>query len=82
MSDSIGEAASVADRAATRAADQVAPFQTAVEQHETIHRDMARHWQFIAYPCIGYPKRETDTPGLVSQGWQNRLDPARYLHRR
>lgn len=78
MPDAIGEAASVADRAA----DQVAPFQTAVEQHETIHRDMARHWQFIAYPCIGYPKRETDTPGLVSQGWQNRLDPARYLHRR
>ena len=44
--------------------------------------DIPRHWQFIAYLCIGYPKRETDTPELVSQGWQNRLDPARYLHRR
>ena len=39
MSGSIGEAAVVADRAATQAADQVTRFRTVVEQLETIHGD-------------------------------------------
>lgn len=39
MSDSIGEAASVADRAAAQAADQVTRFRTVVDQLETIHGD-------------------------------------------
>lgn len=29
-------------------------------------------WRLIAYLCIGYPERETDTPELESAGWEKR----------
>ncbi len=35
--------------------------------------DVASDWTFIGHLCIGYPEDETETPELVSAGWQERL---------
>jgi 5,6-dimethylbenzimidazole synthase len=32
-----------------------------------------QEWQFIAYLCMGFPDKESQTPELVREGWQARL---------
>ncbi|WP_238419092.1 5,6-dimethylbenzimidazole synthase [Gordonia sp. 'Campus'] len=34
--------------------------------------DVPSTWKLVAYLCIGYPARETDTPELERAGWQFR----------
>ncbi|MDW3208095.1 MAG: 5,6-dimethylbenzimidazole synthase [Alphaproteobacteria bacterium] len=34
--------------------------------------DVPQDWRFIAYLCIGYPARTSDTPELESAGWETR----------
>lgn len=34
--------------------------------------DVPDHWTFIAYLCLGYPARESDSPTLQQCGWEQR----------
>ena len=44
--------------------------------------DVPRHWTFIGYFCMGYPRAEDDTPELERAGWEHRRPAAvRILHR-
>jgi 5,6-dimethylbenzimidazole synthase len=39
-------------------------------------------WTFIAYLCIGYPRREDDVPELEQEGWEQRCRPEKMILRR
>ena len=36
-------------------------------------------WRFIAYLCVGWPEEDHIDPELVRAGWQDRLDPRRFI---
>jgi 5,6-dimethylbenzimidazole synthase len=44
--------------------------------------DAPSAWSLIAYLCVGYPARESETPELERVGWQAREAAARFLVRR
>ncbi len=44
--------------------------------------DVPDSWELVGYLCIGYPTEEHAVPELVRQGWQDRDNDARILHKR
>ena len=36
-------------------------------------------WRLVAYLCVGWPEEEHLDPELVRAGWQERLDPQRFI---
>ena len=36
-------------------------------------------WRLIAYLCVGWPEEDHIDPELVRAGWQDRLDPGRFV---
>lgn len=44
--------------------------------------DVPDSWELVGYLCVGYPKEEHAVPELVRQGWQDRDNDARILHKR
>lgn len=36
-------------------------------------------WRLIAYLCVGWPEEDHIDPELVRAGWQDRLDPQRFV---
>jgi 5,6-dimethylbenzimidazole synthase len=38
--------------------------------------DVAQHWIFIGYLCVGYPVQDDDTPALEREGWEHRHNRA------
>jgi 5,6-dimethylbenzimidazole synthase len=44
--------------------------------------DVPRHWTFIGYFCVGYPKAEDDVPELERVGWEHRRPAAACILRR
>jgi 5,6-dimethylbenzimidazole synthase len=41
--------------------------------------DAPPSWRLIAYLCVGWPEEEHLDPELVRAGWQERLDPRRFI---
>lgn len=44
--------------------------------------DVPESWELVGYLCVGYPVEEHAVPELVRQGWQDRDNAARILHKR
>ncbi len=44
--------------------------------------DVAPHWLFIGYFCLGYPEEAQDTPELEKLNWEKRSDPLSLIFRR
>jgi len=44
--------------------------------------DVPESWELVGYLCVGYPVEEHAVPELVRQGWQDRDNDARILHKR
>jgi 5,6-dimethylbenzimidazole synthase len=46
-----------------------------------VARALAVHpsWRLVAYLCVGWPEEEHPDPELVRAGWQERLDPQRFV---
>jgi len=44
--------------------------------------DVPDSWELVGYLCVGYPVEEHAVPELVRQGWQDRDNDARILHKR
>ena len=44
--------------------------------------DVPASWELVGYLCVGYPVEEHAVPELVRQGWQDRDNDARILHKR
>ncbi len=44
--------------------------------------DVDDAWQLIGYLCIGYPIEEHADPELERHGWQERVDPTQFIHRK
>jgi len=42
--------------------------------------EVPEYWDFIGYLCLGYPERQSKTPELHEQGWQENL-PETWLSR-
>lgn len=51
---------------------------------ERLNRDLdvAPHWRFIGYFCVGYPAGLQDAPELEQLHWEKRVDPASLIYRR
>jgi len=48
----------------------------------TLALDVPGEWELIAYLCIGYPAGDSDTPELVTAGWERQDERALTLHER
>ena len=44
--------------------------------------DVPPEWTMIGYFCLGYPKAESPTPALDTEGWEYRSDPSAAIIRR
>jgi 5,6-dimethylbenzimidazole synthase len=44
--------------------------------------DFPPDWRFTAYLCLGTPAFEAQEPELEAVGWEQREDPAHFLHKR
>jgi 5,6-dimethylbenzimidazole synthase len=44
--------------------------------------DVPAGWRLIGYLCLGYPEHEDRVPELEREGWEQRQDWRRFIHRR
>ncbi len=44
--------------------------------------DVPSEWTMIGYFCLGYPREDSDTPMLETDGWEARANPAATILRR